>query len=109
VIETLPKLHEEEEVANHLGISKYTLRRMVTRGEIRAKKVGRTWKFTDAMVSEYLDGRGTTCNATNSSESSGSHNGPVDRPGTSPGSIGRRDKLDARARAQAILTRPSGH
>jgi excisionase family DNA binding protein len=109
VITTLPKLYDEKEIAEWLRVSKSTLRRMVKRGEIKAKQIGRRWKFTDAMVQNYLSGPEDTCKDETSSADSGSPSEQVERPILSPGLISGPARLDARRRAQQILSQRSEH
>jgi len=56
------QLHREflfvEEVADQLGYSSRHIRRLISRGKIRAYRNGRKWRVSLACVREYLVWRG---------------------------------------------------
>ena len=43
-----------DEVADHLGVSKDTIRNWIKKGTIPAHKVGRLWKFKLSEVDEWV-------------------------------------------------------
>ena len=46
-----------EEAAEYLNVSKYTIWRMIKRGDIPAKKAGRQWRISRFAILESLEGR----------------------------------------------------
>jgi excisionase family DNA binding protein len=51
------KLYSADEVAGLLGIQPDTLYRYARRGEIRGVKIGKLWRFAEADVEEFVQGR----------------------------------------------------
>ena len=43
-----------QKLANYLGVNKRTIYRMLDRGEIPAVKVGRSWRFEQASIDDWL-------------------------------------------------------
>jgi excisionase family DNA binding protein len=54
---SLPKLYTSDEVCEYLGIKRSTLRSMVSSGKIVCIRVGRTPRFTEEQIRDYLEAR----------------------------------------------------
>lgn len=52
--ETTGKLHSAQDVADYLGVTRRTLYNYIHDGKITGLKVGRTWKFTDQQIQDFL-------------------------------------------------------
>jgi len=52
-----------EELAEYLGISKWTLYRKVEHKEIPAAKIGTQWRFSKAVIDTWLSGKMTEGNS----------------------------------------------
>jgi excisionase family DNA binding protein len=48
------------EVADKLGVSRETVRRLILRKELRAVRIGRQWRVTEEDLAAYLKRAGTT-------------------------------------------------
>lgn len=48
-----------EEAGEYLKVSKYTIWRMIKRGDIPAKKAGRRWRISRFAILKWLEDRGT--------------------------------------------------
>jgi excisionase family DNA binding protein len=102
MIEELPRWYTEEQVAEHYGVSVFTVRRWRRRGELKAKKLGAKWKIREDWLITFEE---QTCASERESlGGSGSPCGPGGRTGTLPGSTG--DKLGTRQRALKIGQKP---
>ena len=53
-VKALPRLLTIGDVAEHLGVSTKTVRRMMEGGELHAHKVGRQWRITEEDLRLYL-------------------------------------------------------
>ena len=110
---TLPKLLTFDQAAEVLGVSKYTVKREIKRGRLRVTWVGRRPRVREDDLLDYLDqGRTEQCQgnektARDSSENTGSPEGPTRRSGAAPGSTPKLDRSAAHRSAQTIFKRPS--
>ena len=50
------KLYTIEETAEMLGITTRTLQTYIKKGLIRAKKIGKRWRFTEQSINAYVYG-----------------------------------------------------
>ena len=50
------KLYTIEETAEMLGITTRTLQTYIKKGLIKAKKIGRRWRFTEQNINAYVYG-----------------------------------------------------
>lgn len=48
-----------EEVAEHIGVSKDTIYRWISKKQLPAKKIGRLWKFKISEVDDWVDKGGS--------------------------------------------------
>jgi excisionase family DNA binding protein len=62
--ERLPHLYAEAEAAEYLGVTELTLYRWRKAGKIACIMVGKSPRYTDQHITEYLKAR--ECNASNS-------------------------------------------
>ena len=62
--ERLPHLHSEAEAAEYLGVTELTLYRWRKAGKIACIMVGKSPRYTDQHITDYLKAR--ECNASNS-------------------------------------------
>lgn len=42
------------QIANHLGLSKETIYRMIDRGEIPCHRIGKVWRFKASLVDKHI-------------------------------------------------------
>ena len=52
----LPELLTAEQVAEHLGVAYGTVLRAIKSGDLRARKIGKGYRITEAAVTEYISG-----------------------------------------------------
>lgn len=50
------KLYNIKETAEILGVTTRTLQTYIKNGRIKARKIGRGWKFTEQSISEFING-----------------------------------------------------
>ena len=50
------KLYNIKETAVLLGVSTRTLQTYIKQGRIKARKIGRGWKFTEQNINEFING-----------------------------------------------------
>lgn len=99
----LPEMYSEEEAAEILGISRWTLRRERAAGNIGFIMLARKPRYTMQMISEYLE-RNTTCPTKDTkSDNTGSHSDADQTDGAGPGTTTILDKHAAHRSAQQIL------
>lgn len=51
------QLLETREICRVLGISRPTFQRMIVRGELPVRKIGRKWKITPTALRDFIDGK----------------------------------------------------
>ena len=105
VVAPLPLWMTERAVAERLGVSIYTVQRMRKRGELKAKRIGRRWKYRDDWIREYED-EWTPCQSSSESESGSSTGDPTAPIGVPAGSIQQLDRQDVHRSAQATFKPP---
>ena len=111
-IARLPKLLNEREAAQALGVSTDTMRRLRTKGKISHTRVGHRVRYTDKHLADYIN-RETVeaCQENEQIDSAklatiGSQSVETARSGVGPGSIPQLDRSDAHRLAQTIFKRP---
>ncbi len=105
-----PKLITEKEAAEMLRISLATIRRERHRERITYQKVGKSIKYTEADLNEYLENRRVPCKTSNTldkSESTGCHSEKDRTPGAEHGSTIVHDKQSAHRLARMTFGKPS--
>ncbi|MAW79913.1 MAG: hypothetical protein CMI63_06715 [Parvularcula sp.] len=105
-VPVLPALLTEKEAAARLRIHLATLQRIRRRGEIRFKRVGRSIRYREDWLAEYVE-RDSCPEMTNpvSSENTGFHSAQVRKIGIAPGTSGLHPAIDAQsAKALALQT-----
>lgn len=50
------KLYNIKETAELLGVTTRTLQTYIKNGRIKARKIGRGWKFTEQSINEFVNG-----------------------------------------------------
>lgn len=50
------KLYNIRETAEILGVTTRTLQTYIKNGRIKARKIGRGWKFTEQNINEFING-----------------------------------------------------
>jgi putative molybdopterin biosynthesis protein len=48
-------MYTVEEIAKMLKVSTETIRKLIARGEIKAKRIGKQYRVTQEALDEYLD------------------------------------------------------
>ena len=50
------RLYNIKETAEILGVTTRTLQTYIKNGRIKARKIGRGWKFTEQSINEFING-----------------------------------------------------
>lgn len=50
------RLYNIKETAEILGVTTRTLQTYIKNGRIKARKIGRGWKFTEQSINEFVNG-----------------------------------------------------
>jgi len=100
--ERLPELFTEEEAAAYLDVSVVTLRRRRAAGEMGFMRMGRTIKYTEKHLLDYLEQN--TCQPSFASAITGLSNAK-DRPSGIARGATKADANSALRLAQEILTK----
>ncbi len=57
------------EVAELLRVSRYTVYRLASRGELPGRKIGRVWRFPKGAIEKHLSGHGADCTSSERAKS----------------------------------------
>jgi PTS system nitrogen regulatory IIA component len=71
-----PDVLTGDEVAKLLRVSRDTVYRLATRGQLPARKVGRIWRFSEDAIRKYVEGGSAV--GQNSRAADGRHPGAAD-------------------------------
>jgi helix-turn-helix protein len=107
---SIPALLTEQQAAEKLGISIYTLQRIRKRREISFISIGRKAKYSEHHLAEYREAQ--TCHAERKpaqtrSADIGSPNAEIRRTGAEPGITTQGARHAAQALAKQILSAPN--
>lgn len=107
----IPRLLTEQQTAEALGVSIYTVQRERKRGHLAGRLIGNRWRYTEADIVDYIE-RKKACPAggmtgPDRSEITGSAGGRIPRSGAAPGSTPPGDRLAAHRLAQQTFGKRS--